>query len=69
MPQPSRNATVPRQFRLGADTLERLDRIAAHWGLTSRADAIRVAAKLADDAIPEPPTKTPRKPRKARGDA
>lgn len=52
-PTTTGGATRPRQFRLKDETLDLLDRIAAHHGLTSRADAIRIAAKAAADAIPD----------------
>lgn len=59
MPQPSPGATVPRQFRLGPETLDHLDRIAAHHGLRSRAEAIRFAARLVAEALPGAPEKSP----------
>lgn len=48
--------TVPRQFRLGDDTLADLDLIAEHFTVEnrkkqSRADAIRIAAKRLADTI------------------
>lgn len=44
---PSLNETKPRQFRLTEETLAMLDRVATHHGLKSRADAIRIATKIA----------------------
>jgi len=62
MPQPSPGATVPRQFRLSAETLDLLDRIAAHYQVRSRADAIRIAARNEADRLPPPaPRKKPKK--------
>ena len=48
--------TVPRQFRLGDDTLADLDLIAEHHGAEmglplNRSDAVRRAAKLEADRI------------------
>jgi hypothetical protein len=48
--------TVPRQFRLGDDTLADLDLIAEHYTVEnrkkqSRADAIRIAAKQLADKL------------------
>lgn len=65
MPQPSPNATVPRQFRLGEDTLSDLDRISDHYRLGSRAAAIRLAARTLVDTLPQPPKKSRKNPRKA----
>jgi hypothetical protein len=50
------NETIPRQFRLGQETLEELDRIAEHikqdTGVpASRADAIRYAARATIKAL------------------
>lgn len=55
---PTEKETTPRQFRLDAETLERLDRIASHIGATvngkpNRAAAIRFAAKEAAKKIPK----------------
>jgi hypothetical protein len=61
MPQPSANATVPRQFRLAQDTLDLLDRIAAHYTVKSRADAIRIAARIVADQLPPAAPKKSRK--------
>lgn len=59
MPQPSPHATVPRQFRLGADILELLDRIAEYRALRSRAEAIRYAVRREAEHLP-PPDENPR---------
>jgi len=56
MPRPP-NETVPRQFRLSEETLSLLDRISDHYGLGSRADAIRIAARVAADQLPQPAPK------------
>lgn len=42
--------TKARQFRLGGDTLSRLDWLAARLGLSSRAEAIRYATSRTADA-------------------
>ena len=44
------NETIPRQFRLSQDTLDEIDRLAAHLGLStgiehSRTDVIRYAVR------------------------
>jgi len=52
---------VPRQFRLAQETLDLLDRIAAHYQVRSRADAIRIAARMTADALPETRQERPRK--------
>lgn len=46
--------TRPSQFRLGADTLAQLDRIAASIGATTRAAAIRFAAARAAAELDAP---------------
>ena len=61
MPQPSPGATVPRQFRLAPDTLDLLDRISDHYGLSSRADAIRIAARELAARLEVAPGKKSRK--------
>lgn len=43
--------TPPVQFRLGPDTLADLDLIAASNGLSSRADAVRLAARREADKV------------------
>lgn len=53
--KPTAGTTVPTQFRLGAETLAALDRIAARiseeTGIpATRTDAVRAAAKLADES-------------------
>jgi metal-responsive CopG/Arc/MetJ family transcriptional regulator len=50
------NETVPKQFRLTQETLDQLDRIAVHYGVT-RSDAIRIAARQVVDSLPPPPPK------------
>lgn len=50
----SPNETVPRQFRLTEETLALLDRISGHFQLGSRADAIRLAARMTADQLPAP---------------
>lgn len=53
-PMPTPNKTKPRQFRLNEETMAILDEIAAHYNLSSRAEAIRYAAKIVRDMIPRP---------------
>jgi hypothetical protein len=60
----SPNETVPRQFRLTEETLARLDRISEHYHLRSRADAIRLAATLVTDQLPQAADLPRRKTRK-----
>lgn len=55
--------TQQKNYRLDPETMDRLDRIAERFGLRSRADAIRLAAKLVDDHEFRPQKKTPRKSR------
>lgn len=47
----SPNETTPSQFRLSEETLAALDAVARHYGLTSRAAAIRVLAAKAEKDI------------------
>lgn len=49
--------TIPSQFRLRADTLTDLDAIAREHGLSSRADAIRFAARTVAKKISGNPEK------------
>ena len=55
--------TPPRQFRLGEDTLADLDTICTRLGLTSRAEAIRVAATTALRHLPDAEKKSRKKHR------
>lgn len=63
----SPNETVPRQFRLSDETLDQLDRIAAHYGFT-RSDSIRLAVRRLIDSLPPlpppPAKKKSRNPKK-----
>ncbi len=58
------NETTPRQFRLTEETLALLDRISGHYQLGSRADAIRLAARMVADQLPAPAPVPKSKPRK-----
>lgn len=60
----SPNETKPTQFRLGQDTLDMLDAIAAHYGLASRADALRIATKTLHDQIAKPKPRPKGRPKK-----
>lgn len=50
-PRNAPRGTRPSMYRLGDDTLAELDLIAAHLGTTSRAAAIRYAAKRAAESL------------------
>ena len=53
------------QFRLGTPTLDAIDRIMSHHGLSSRAEVVRLAVAAEDRRIAgeTPPKKIPRKSR------
>lgn len=61
MPKPTSNATTPRQFRLGQETLDQLDAIMRHHKVLSRAEAIRIAARAYHSSLPSPEPKSPRR--------
>ena len=54
MPTKSKPDPLPaRSFRLSESTMNQLLRVAAHFGLSSRTEAIRFLARQAAKKIPE----------------
>jgi metal-responsive CopG/Arc/MetJ family transcriptional regulator len=56
--------TKPRQFRLGDETLDTIDRIAAHYGGVSRSDVLRMAVADFASRLPAAPKKNRKNPPK-----